>query len=290
MTTDPQTPTLALRTVPAVVTAGDSRAAKAIHGESKVFLEVGGLSLVARAVLVLQDVPEVDAVWVVGDRARLEAVLAAPDVKARIRKPLHVIEQLDSLLANLVREKIEGEVAHTLGEKTNCFQGPGNASNQELNAGEDAMLGGRGFHFEPHSHPLAHTNEIRRLLRDDGANRALALARIERHFESMRRGKRRRLSTPEGIAVLGLVPLVNPDSKVVLYRHTARYRDGDGSTRGIDRKRLGLEKNLVQIVQPKLSMSGIQTAGPLNFQCRVRGVSHPFQTLQMDRPGKVESQ
>ena len=50
--------------------AGDRGAAKAVRGENKVFLEVGGLPLVAHVVLALQDVPEVSAVWVVGDAER----------------------------------------------------------------------------------------------------------------------------------------------------------------------------------------------------------------------------
>jgi len=90
----------AIRKVPAVVAAGDSRAAKAIHGESKVFLELEGLALVAHVVLALQDVPEVDAVWVVGNRARLEQVLGDARVRDRLTKPLYVVEQLDTLLAN----------------------------------------------------------------------------------------------------------------------------------------------------------------------------------------------
>ncbi len=96
MTTDAP----AIRTVPAVVTAGDSRAAKAIHGESKVFLEIEGLALVAHVVITLQDVPEVDSVWVVGNRERLTQVLDDPRVRERLTKPLYVIEQLESLLAN----------------------------------------------------------------------------------------------------------------------------------------------------------------------------------------------
>ena len=96
MTTDAP----AIRTVPAVVTAGDSRAAKAIHGESKVFLEIEGVALVAHVVIALQAVPEIDSVWVVGNRERLAGVFDAPDVKSRLTKPLHLIEQLDTLLAN----------------------------------------------------------------------------------------------------------------------------------------------------------------------------------------------
>ena len=61
--------------VPAIVAAGDLRAAKAIYGESKAYLEIGGVSLVARTVATLQAVPEVGEVWVVGNADRLRGVL-----------------------------------------------------------------------------------------------------------------------------------------------------------------------------------------------------------------------
>jgi GTP:adenosylcobinamide-phosphate guanylyltransferase len=86
--------------VPAIVTAGDARAAKAIYGESKVFLEVAGQPMVARLVVTLQDVPEISEVWVVGNRARLEAVFANESVRASIHKPLFLVEQGRNLLEN----------------------------------------------------------------------------------------------------------------------------------------------------------------------------------------------
>lgn len=86
--------------VPAVVAAGDRGAAKAIHGESKAFLEIEGRTLVAHVVATLQRVPEVSEVWVVGDSARLEAVLR-PALAAELTKPLHILEQFDDLLANV---------------------------------------------------------------------------------------------------------------------------------------------------------------------------------------------
>lgn len=86
--------------VPAVVTAGDSRAAKAVYGKSKVYLEVDGLALVAHVVLRLQDCPEVDSVWVVGDTAKLEAALGVPRVQDALRKPLHVVPQQRDLISN----------------------------------------------------------------------------------------------------------------------------------------------------------------------------------------------
>ena len=86
--------------VPAVVAAGDRGAAKAIHGESKAFLEIEGRTLVAHVVAQLQRVPEVSEVWVVGDAARLEPVLR-PELDGELTKPLHVLPQFDDLLANM---------------------------------------------------------------------------------------------------------------------------------------------------------------------------------------------
>lgn len=86
--------------IPAIVTAGDSRAAKAVYGESKVFLPVAGRPIVARLVLTLQRVAEVSEVWVVGNRERLEEVFAAPEIRRAIHKPLYLVAQGRSLLEN----------------------------------------------------------------------------------------------------------------------------------------------------------------------------------------------
>ena len=86
--------------VPAIVTAGDGRAAKAVYGESKVFLPVAGRPLVARTVATLQAVPEISEVWVVGNRERLEAVFRDPALQSELRKPLYVVAQGRNLLEN----------------------------------------------------------------------------------------------------------------------------------------------------------------------------------------------
>lgn len=86
--------------IPAIVTAGDTRAAKEVYGESKIFLEVAGRPMVARVVVTLQSVPEISEVWVVGDRRRLEAVFAAPAIRAEISKPLFIVDQFRSLVEN----------------------------------------------------------------------------------------------------------------------------------------------------------------------------------------------
>lgn len=86
--------------IPAVVTAGDRRAAKAVCGESKVYLEMGGRPLVARVVTALQRVPEVSEVWVVGDAERLRAVFSRGEISRELRKPLHIVGQFRNLYEN----------------------------------------------------------------------------------------------------------------------------------------------------------------------------------------------
>lgn len=86
--------------VSAIVTAGDTRAAKTVYGESKVFLEVAGRPMVARLVVTLQSVPEVSEVWVVGNRERLERVFSESSLQAEISKPLFIVEQHRNLMEN----------------------------------------------------------------------------------------------------------------------------------------------------------------------------------------------
>ena len=86
--------------IPAIVTAGDTRAAKAVYGESKVFLSIHERPLVAHVVATLQRVPEISEVWVVGNRERLEGVFADPPIRAELRKPLHLVAQRRNLMEN----------------------------------------------------------------------------------------------------------------------------------------------------------------------------------------------
>ncbi len=86
--------------VPAVVAAGDGRAAKSVYGDNKAYLEMDGRSLVGHAVAVLQQVPEVSEVWVVGNASRLEEALRR-DLEGRLTKPLTVVPQFRNLLENV---------------------------------------------------------------------------------------------------------------------------------------------------------------------------------------------
>jgi GTP:adenosylcobinamide-phosphate guanylyltransferase len=90
-----------LKVIPAIVAAGDRRAAKAVCGQSKVYLELGGRALVAHVVVALQDVPEVSEVWVVGNAERLHEVFDREDIKRHLRKPLHIVPQFRNLYENI---------------------------------------------------------------------------------------------------------------------------------------------------------------------------------------------
>ncbi len=84
--------------IPAVVMAGDRGAAKAVAGQSKPYLELAGRSLVAHAVAVLQNVPEISEVWAVGDAKRLEGALSR--VSSVLTKPLRIVPQFRNLYEN----------------------------------------------------------------------------------------------------------------------------------------------------------------------------------------------
>lgn len=86
--------------VPAIVTAGDSRAAKAVYGQSKIYLEIEDMSLVAHVVRTLQRVPEIDAVWVVGASDRLERALGIDALQQVLTKPLYIVPQQRDLISN----------------------------------------------------------------------------------------------------------------------------------------------------------------------------------------------
>ena len=86
--------------VPAVVAAGDRGAARAVLGESKAYLELEGRPLVAHVVSVLQRVPEVSEVWVVGDEPRLRSVFEGEEIARELRKPLHLVPQFATLYEN----------------------------------------------------------------------------------------------------------------------------------------------------------------------------------------------
>jgi len=90
-----------LKAIPAIVAAGDRRAAKAVYGQSKVYLELGGRALVAHVVAALQEVPEVSEVWVVGNAERLHEVFDRGEIQQDLSKPLRIVPQFRNLYENV---------------------------------------------------------------------------------------------------------------------------------------------------------------------------------------------
>lgn len=86
--------------IPAVIAAGDGRASREVYGDNKAFLPLHGRTLIARAVSVLQRVPEVGSVWVVGRPERLEKALSEDALLRELRKPLTVVPQFRNLYEN----------------------------------------------------------------------------------------------------------------------------------------------------------------------------------------------
>ena len=90
-----------MKAIPAIVAAGDRRAAKAVYGQSKVYLELGGRALVAHVVMALQDVPEISEVWVVGNAEQLREVFDREEIKRELHKPFHIVPQFRNLYENV---------------------------------------------------------------------------------------------------------------------------------------------------------------------------------------------
>lgn len=87
--------------IPAIVTAGDGKASRAVYGDAKVYLDVAGRTLVARTVGVLMRVPEISEVWVVGNAERLERTLREDaELRASLVKPVYVVQQYGTLYEN----------------------------------------------------------------------------------------------------------------------------------------------------------------------------------------------
>lgn len=86
--------------LPAIVTAGDLRAARAVYGESKIYLQIEDEPLVVHVVRALQRVPEVHEVWVVGDAGRLEAAFSEERIRKDLVKPLQIVGQFRNLYEN----------------------------------------------------------------------------------------------------------------------------------------------------------------------------------------------
>ena len=84
-----------------IVAAGDRRASKSVLGESKVFLPIAGAPVLHHTIAAIERARATRRIFVVGDRARIETSLAAPGSPIRGLRPLIVVEQGDTLYANV---------------------------------------------------------------------------------------------------------------------------------------------------------------------------------------------
>jgi GTP:adenosylcobinamide-phosphate guanylyltransferase len=90
--------------VQAVLLAGDRGYSRAVLGQSKGFVELGGRPMVIHVLEALLHTPEVSEVYVVGDPIRLERAIAEHGTVllagARAR-PIHIVPQRDTLYQNV---------------------------------------------------------------------------------------------------------------------------------------------------------------------------------------------
>jgi GTP:adenosylcobinamide-phosphate guanylyltransferase len=87
-----------------VLVAGDRRAARAVRGSSKAFVEIAGKPMVVHVLEALLHTPEVSEIFLVGDAPRLQRIAREHGclglASARSR-PLHFVPQRDSLYENV---------------------------------------------------------------------------------------------------------------------------------------------------------------------------------------------
>ena len=90
--------------IQAVLVAGDRRAAKAVRGRSKAFVEIAGKPMIAHVLEALLHTPEVSEVFVVGDPMRLEKAVTeygCLKLAAARSRPLHIVPQRETLFENV---------------------------------------------------------------------------------------------------------------------------------------------------------------------------------------------
>lgn len=91
----------------AVVVAGDRGKSHPVFGRNKAFLDVHGLSIIARVISALEDSKSVSEIFVVGPKERLEESLAHIVEYRKPEKPIHIYEQHSNLYENVWQTFLE---------------------------------------------------------------------------------------------------------------------------------------------------------------------------------------
>ncbi len=88
------------QTLDVVVTAGDRHASRPVLGDNKAFLPLNGVPLINYVISAVEQARCTKRIFVVGDTARLAAALAVPHTPVRGLRPVHLLEQGQTLYEN----------------------------------------------------------------------------------------------------------------------------------------------------------------------------------------------
>jgi len=96
-----------------IVTAGDRSASRPVCGDNKAFLPLAGVPIINYVLSAVERTRCAARIFVVGDTARLAAALAVPKSPWRGTRPLHLLEQ-----GNTLYENVWNAFLHTLPDYT----------------------------------------------------------------------------------------------------------------------------------------------------------------------------
>jgi hypothetical protein len=91
----------ASRSLDVIITAGDRRGSRPVLGENKAFLPVAGVPGIQHVISAVERARCTARIFLVGDKARLEKVLAAPNTHVGGSRPLILLEQSNTLYDNV---------------------------------------------------------------------------------------------------------------------------------------------------------------------------------------------
>ncbi len=91
----------ATRQLDVIVTAGDRQGSCPVLGENKAFLPIAGVPVIHYVLSAIERTRCTARIFVIGDKARLESVLAVPNTPWQGSRPLVLLEQKNTLYANV---------------------------------------------------------------------------------------------------------------------------------------------------------------------------------------------
>ncbi|MGQ4808587.1 hypothetical protein NKDENANG_01974 [Candidatus Entotheonellaceae bacterium PAL068K] len=84
-----------------IVTAGDRQGSRPVLGDNKAFLSIAGIPVIHYVLSAIERAHCTARLFVIGDKARLESVLAAPNSPWQGSRPLMLLEQRNTLYDNV---------------------------------------------------------------------------------------------------------------------------------------------------------------------------------------------